>query len=379
MKIALVAQDFPPETGGIHSYSIALAREFSKEHDVTVVAPRHRHAPALDSGLPFCVRRYYTPHTSLFGLAAIRRLSAMIPESPNQIFFHAHYATALSSLCAKRRGQLKRYYLAAHARELLHQNVPYISAKLRSLILKEASIIFAVSRYTRDRVVDLGVLPDKVQVVPNGVDLSHFRPRPKAEARRLLRLGRGPILLSTGRLIRRKGFDTTICALSLIAPKYPDLRYLIVGHGPDKTRLQALARKMNVPSKVIFHGHVPKAELPQYYSAADVFTMPSREEKGGSVEGFGLVFLEAGACRTPVIGTTSGGIPDAIDHEINGLIVPPNNPHALARSIEKLLDNPAYRNALGQRGVQRTAGYSWTNTATGIVSHIIRDIEEEHN
>ncbi len=164
----------------------------------------------------------------------------------------------------------------------------------------------------------------------------------------------------------RKGIDTVIQAL----PALPHtVHYHVVGDGPDKKRLQEIVVSYNLSNRVNFLGRVSEEHLPQVYKRAHIFVLPSREEREGqSVEGFGIVYLEAAASGLPVIASTATGIADLIQQRRVGLLVPPNNPHALADVIRRLLKDHALRHELAHAGrvwVEREM--NWSRTATAVL------------
>jgi phosphatidylinositol alpha-1,6-mannosyltransferase len=185
--------------------------------------------------------------------------------------------------------------------------------------------------------------------VPNGTDPERFRPLDASSLRNALALTDTSVVLTVSRLVPRKGIDTVLRALPEVLDAVPSLTYLVVGTGPDRERLERLATNLGIRPHVHFTGHVPFDDLPRYYNAADVFAMPSREASP-DVEGFGLVFLEAGACGIPVIGARTGGIPDAIQDGETGLLVPPSSPEALANALTRLLSSPDLAHRLGEQG-----------------------------
>ncbi len=377
MRIALVSQDYPPETGGIQSYAFELASQFAKQHRVTVIAPSQRGSRAFDAGREYETRRYPIGNTSLFGLTTPLSVPYWTKRRRADVAFHAQYATALGSLVARRFGLLRHYYIAAHAREILRDNLGSVSRVARRRALMGASGVFAVSRYTAELVHRCGVPRDRIHVVHNGVDLSFFYPRDPEIARERLGLRGKRIVLTTGRLIRRKGIDTTIDAFRRIEARYPDLVYVVVGNGPYREALEDRAGELINAGRILFTGRVLREELPEYYSMADFFLMPSREEKRGCVEGFGLVFLEANACGTPVIGSSSGGIPDAVEHGTSGLLVPSGDVGALETAMTELLDDHDKRRRLGQWGLQRTKRFTWSASAARILRIIEDDVGKQ--
>jgi len=370
MRLLFVAQDFPPVTGGIQEYSFQLARELAQRCRITVLAPSHCGSRAFDRAQPFPVVRYPAGHTSLFGATTPTAVPALCVLSGTRAVLHGQWTTALGSLLARRLGLIDGYFVAAHGRELRTDRLPPAERSLRRIALGGAAAVFPVSRYTADLARGCGVPPERIHVVANGVDTELFTPRDKADARRRLGLGQRRVVLTAARLVPRKGVDTVIEAIRAIAPRYPDLAYVVVGDGPDRQRLEALAGPLVGSGRVLFRGRVPREELPDYHAAADVFAMPAREERDGCVEGFGLVFLEAGACGTAVIGARSGGIADAVEHEVNGLLVQPADAPALAAALRLLLDDDELRGRMARQGLVRARGMTWSRCAEAILSQL---------
>jgi phosphatidylinositol alpha-1,6-mannosyltransferase len=161
-----------------------------------------------------------------------------------------------------------------------------------------------------------------------------------------------------GRLVPRKGLDMTIKAMPKILKAIPNALYLIVGNGPDLERLNQLAKEHDVADHVRIVKNCGDADLPNYYHACDVFCMPSRyiKEKG-DVEGFGIVFLEANACKKAVLGGKSGGQPDAIEDGKTGLLCNPESPEDIADKLIHLLRDPDRMLAMGEYGYERVKNH----------------------
>lgn len=377
MRLLFVTQDFPPDVGGIQTYSWELTtRLASKTSSLEVVAPRRPNASAVDREVPFVVTRAagrpdLLPITGV--PAVIRRARKMQAE----VAFHAQWQTVVTSVLARWiTGWPRRIACAAHGRELLFNpasSVPGLSngyEALRKAAVSEVDAFFPVSHYTADLLHDLGVSRERLHVVPNGTDPDHFRPHNSTSVRDRLGLGDRPVLLTVGRLVRRKGVDTVLRALRQIASSLSDVQYVVVGTGPDRNRLEALATQLGVRERIHFVGRVSHEDLPLFYSTADLFVMPAREDPP-DVEGFGLVFLEANACGTPVVGARTGGIPDAIVEGETGLLIPPSAPEKLAQSVLDLFSNPDQLLALGKQGRKRVLRTSsWDHVAEDLFSHL---------
>ena len=155
-----------------------------------------------------------------------------------------------------------------------------------------------------------------------------------------------------------------IRALAVLRREQPNVRYVIVGDGEERTRLMALARDLGVQDAVLFLGYQPAGLLPDYYRLCDVFAMPNRELPDGDTEGLGLVFLEAGACCKPVIGGRAGGAVNAVAHGRTGYLVEPNGPDDVTARLKELLADPALRREMGAAGRRHAvANFSIVNQA----------------
>ena len=159
------------------------------------------------------------------------------------------------------------------------------------------------------------------------------------------------VLLTVARLVPRKGVDVTIRALALLAEDHPELAYLVVGEGPQRAELEALARECGVADRVAFTGRVP--DVAPFHHAADIFVMPNRQMDDGEREGYGIVFADAGLAGKPVVAGRSGGATDAVVDGGTGLLVDPTDPEAVAAAIRRLLADPALAARLGAAGRER--------------------------
>ena len=376
MRLLFVTQDFPPDVGGIQTYSWELVRRWMKEVSLRVIAPDRPEARGVDAELAASVARVpcEPEMLPLRGLpTVIREARAFRPD----VAFHAQWQTVGTSFLAQRlTGFPRRIVCAAHGRELLFnplRGIPVgesVYDGLRRLLLRIPNLFVPVSRYTGGLLQEQGVHPATIRIAPNGVDPDRFYPIERVAVRERLALDDSSLLLTVGRLVPRKGLDTTIRALPALLEDVPDAQYIIVGSGPDEDRLRGLVNEHNVHDVVRFAGQVPWSDLLLYYNAADVFVMPSREDPP-DVEGFGLVFLEANASGTPVVGADAGGVPDAIVDQQTGFLVPPSDPEALASALSSLLTNPERAHAMGDAGRKRAETVaSWDAVADALLQDL---------
>ncbi len=231
---------------------------------------------------------------------------------------------------------------------------------MRLRALKEVDALVAVSSFTKQTLVDIGVSPERIVVINNGVDINRFQPGTKnQDIIDRCGLANRRVLLTLARLDERKGQDMLIRALPMIRAAVPDVTYLVVGEGGYGPTLRRLVSELQLNDAVVFTGAVADAEVADYYQTCDLYAMPNRTIGNGDTEGFGLVFLEAGACGKPVIGGIAGGVPDAIMHQKTGLLVDGTSIDAIANSCIRLLQDDALRNELGANGLEHARKNEW--------------------
>jgi len=159
------------------------------------------------------------------------------------------------------------------------------------------------------------------------------------------------VVLTIARLVERKGIDVVIKAMPMVLEAIPNVVYLVIGLGPYKGKLERLARDLGLEGRVIFVGHVSDEELPLYYCACDVFVLVSRTlTDKGEMEGFGIVYLEAGACGKPVVAGRGGGVEEAVEDGVTGLLVDPLDVGEIAEAIVRILKDKELAKRLGENG-----------------------------
>jgi phosphatidylinositol alpha-1,6-mannosyltransferase len=236
-------------------------------------------------------------------------------------------------------------------------------------VFRRADRIIANSEWTRDELVRMGVDPARITLIYPGVDVDRYRPGLDCDD---LKAGIGlaggeKLILTVGRLSRRKGFDQVIRSLPLLAGRGIRARVALIGIGEDWDYLQAVAREAGVADRVHLLGHVPMEDLPRWYNACDVFAMPNRDIDGDT-EGFGLVYLEAAACGKPAIAGLAGGTGAAVVDGVTGLRVDGANTEAVADGIARILGDIEFAQRLGRAGLERARrDFSWEAIAARTV------------
>lgn len=235
--------------------------------------------------------------------------------------------------------------------------------KVMRFTYRHSDKIIANSRFTRNELEKIGINSERIMNISPGVNSERFKPMKSTQVQDLkesigLNL-KQKLILSVGRLSRRKGFDQVIKSIMPLRKKGLDVHYALIGIGEDKDYLQKLAEDEHVSPFVHLLGHVSMDDLPRWHNAADIFMMPNREING-DVEGFGMVFIEAAACGKPSIAGRSGGTGDAVINEKTGFLVNGNDGHEIVEFAYKILSDDVLANKLGQNGfLNATENYSW--------------------
>ena len=254
-------------------------------------------------------------------------------------------------------GRPRFHAVLAHGMELMPSRSPWrrrLWSTLQRRTLEGAQVVVANSRYTAEWV--LRTAPEAVvEVVPLAVDATRFTPVGREAERGCRGWGGKQVVLTVSRLSGYKAHDTVLRAIALLPLEARvDLRYAIAGRGPAEASLRALAEELGVASMVEWLGFVPESELASLYAASDLFVLLTRErEATREVEGFGLVFLEAQACGTAVLGARTGGIPDAVAEGEGGWLIEADDEAALAVHLRALVASPETVRAEGARGRAR--------------------------
>ncbi|PRY34024.1 glycosyltransferase family 4 protein [Umezawaea tangerina] len=367
-RTLLVTNDFPPRPGGIQSYLHSFASHLPSD-DLVVYAPSWTSPtgshPEFDAAQPFQVVRH--PGTLMLPTPDVLRRAAdiMRAERCEAVWFGAAAPLALLSPWLRKAGA-ERVLASTHGHEVGWSMLPGARQSLRA-IGSEVDVVTYVSKYTRSRFSAAFGRMAALEHLPSGVDTSVFAPDPAARAEMRARYGLGdrPVVVCVSRLVPRKGQDVLVRALPAIRRQVPGAALLIVGGGPYRRRLEALAASTGVAEHVVFTGSVPWAELPAHYNAGDVFAMPCRTRgKGLDVEGLGLVFLEASATGLPVVAGDSGGAPETVlDHE-TGMVVDGQDVEEVAETIGDLLADPENAAKMGEQGREWVSEqWSWDDLA----------------
>lgn len=228
------------------------------------------------------------------------------------------------------------------------------------LALKRAKKVVCISRFTERQILKRIKL-DNIAVINLGVDYKKFAEFTPPFLQK--RQGKEEIIIGTGMLKVRKGYHISIPAIGEVKKRYPNIKYYIVGDQSDRehfNKLKDLVKKYDLKENVVFLEKISDKELIELYYSADLFLLTPVNIRD-NFEGFGLVYLEAGACGKPVIGTHDCGAEDAIVNGVTGLLVPQNDIKKTTEAVLKLLDNPDLAQKMGANGEKFTKEMDWDN------------------
>lgn len=271
-----------------------------------------------------------------------------------------------------------RMVLYVHGEEVTQRMDAGSFGRRRAAHLQSADAVVAVSRFTEKALAEqMGVAPGKICLIENGVDTRRFSPGPDNTAlRERFGLHGRRLVVAVGRLVPRKGFDKTIEAWPQVRAAHPDAHLVIVGDGPQRAALQAMAQASGVADSICFTGSVDDATLLAAYRSASLFVMPNRTMPDGDTEGFGLVFLEANACGRAVVGGRAGGAVEAVRDGVSGLLVDGERSEEIGQAINRILGDDALRRELEAGALRHAQTNSWTNRV-GIFQDLCRSLQNK--
>jgi len=385
VDVLILAMKFHPASGGSTTYALNLARGLHAQgYRVLVLAPRYGRRRADDAALPFSViRMRMASDRFLFlrYLAAHRYLNYALRVWNPKVIWATSFAgcVALGTLCGNGVPMVGTIHGGGVHRRYPSRNfLNRMGDRFGLAFMRKAARIVTVSRESRmlirSKILDAEV-DAKTTLIYNGIqwNKSKFLNKQQAVAA-LPHLAGKKVMLTVSRLIAAKGHDLVLRALAILQTYFPDLVYVIVGEGPEKKRLRDLSISLGVNNRVHFAGYVGDEALEAYYGACDVFVMAGRVN-AHFVEGFGLVLIEAGIRRRPVVSTWVGGIPEAVKHNETGLLIAPEDVAQLTDALRELLTNQKLRIMLAENAEKFISG-SFT---TDVMSRNSRDLLEHLN
>lgn len=247
------------------------------------------------------------------------------------------------------------YLVIVHGMDLKMAQRSRRKRRWAGMILKNAETVVANSNYTRSIALEFGVKDENVQVIYPCASQSTQRESSGEDVEALRRkygLEGKKVILSVGRLVKRKGFDDVISALPQLKKFCRGAVYVIVGAGLEEEHLKQLAKEKGVEDQVVFTGSVKREMLPAHFMLGDVFVTVAKELPG-DVEGFGIVYLEAGRYGLPVVAGRTGGVPEAVLNGKTGILVNPGVEDELVGAICSIMSSREEAERMGKNGRER--------------------------
>ena len=380
------------DTGGMNVYVLQLAREYARRGNRVDVFTRY-HDPT-DPKIVEIEEGARVIHLEAGPLDASKNdLFSYIPRFLNGLYsfqreeetrydlIHSHYW--LSGMVG---ATLSREWSAPHVttfhtlaktkmRARPGEREPQLRQDIEGHVMSVADGIVVSTDEERQDVIRHYDAPRRnVHVIPAGVNLEMFQPVDRDAARAELGIREERVILYVGRIEPLKGIDILLRAIPMLeygqdpaSSTGKALRVMVVGGNPgndaELDRLKSLTAELGISDYVTFTGSVPQNTLPTYYSAADVFVLPSHSES------FGLAPLEAMACGTPVVVSRVGGMKTFVNSGENGYLVPWRCPESFAQRLDVLLANPELREAMGKAARQKALGMGWDSVADRMLDY----------
>jgi glycosyltransferase involved in cell wall biosynthesis len=372
LRIAVICRELGGR-GSVPTVALRQAQELGRYARVTLLSDSFpdnsdscllRHV-VIPANLSFLRRFSHVPRELAFAIAVKRGLFRLQEQGAELDFVHCHGHSLVAIAASSFRRRFKvPCGLVAHGDVFSSPPGTYdwrMTKFFQWAIPRgyaQADLIAALSPFMRERAIACGADPNKVEVIPNGIEIGEIGLELPASLRSAKNsstvMGGSLKLLFVGTLNQRKGVDVLVRAAKTLKDK--DIRFSLamVGTGPLRPELEELITAYDVSNEVKLHGSVPRGDLGNWYRWADVTCVPSTEEP------LGMVVLESLVAGTPIVGSAVGGIPFMVQEEVNGLLVPPRDPDALASALARISREPAFLGQLKQASAQSILPrFSW--------------------
>ena len=367
MNILIVTPYFYEPPGGKYGV-MRLSMEFSKRnHKVYVISTRVRNSKAYEEFNGVKVYRkkpvFYIPSLPYAMQYLVPTIIKFIKKYEIEVLHTQtiHYTSSLSVAIASKMLNFP-FILSVlgstltFCRSFIDLIFNLYESTISKCVVNRAKMIISISEHLIPRLYNLGVSPNKIRVIPHGINASEYKPKKRGHHFRNL-LGIKPtelVIGYVGRLVPLKGVSFLIDAFKIVSGKNSNAKLLIVGDGPQRKQLEYLSGNMKSEKKIIFTGFVPKERMPEIYNTLDIFVLPS------FTEGLSNTLLEAMASGKPIITTPVGGNTELIENGKNGYLVHTRSVKELAERILDLLNAPNERTQMGKAGRTKILNqYTW--------------------
>ena len=348
----IVTRAFPPELGGMQSLMWGLTKEMSKNFMIKVFADYQENHKEFDKKENFSIER-------VGGIKFLRKIrkAQLINEYLKENKVQGIIADHWKSL--ELINTDKKKYCLIHGKEINHPKGSSLNNRVVK-VLNSVEKVIANSEYTKNLAIDNGVKKGKIVVINPGVDpVNELNKKSLEKVESLLKV-KSPRLITVSRFDKRKNHEKVIMALRNLKQKYPDIVYICIGYGDEEDNLKKLVKELDLNLQVMFFKDISDDLKNALIAKSNIFVMPSIIHKK-SVEGFGIVYLEAAQYAIPSLGGKDGGASDAIDHNKTGLICDGNNLEDIYSSLDSMIENKKYIE-FGKNAKEYVSRFEWNKT-----------------
>ncbi|KKQ41169.1 MAG: Phosphatidylinositol alpha-1,6-mannosyltransferase [Candidatus Magasanikbacteria bacterium GW2011_GWA2_37_8] len=370
-KTLLITLEYPPIVGGIASYTYNLAKHLPAER-VVVYAPKVLGGSEFDQINPWKTYRY-KPYWSFLWPQWLRLFwqvrKIVKQEKIEQIYVNHVLPVGYVAYLIKKFWRVP-YTLFLHGTDINLATATSGKRKKFIRLCRSAFLVVANSQFMKDKLSSLVENLPNIQVVYPCPGDEFFNPPVPAEIEHLrsqLALNGKKVILTVARLAEGKGYPHLIRLLPQILNKVPNLVWLIIGDGSKKKVIMEMVQKNNLQNVVRWLGQMPYNELPKYYHLADLFVLLTHKDETAE-EGWGTVFLEAGATGLPVVAGRVGGVEEVVENLKNGLLVDIYQDMSVVSAVADLLREKEYALTMGETGRARaTDEFRWEKQVKKLV------------
>jgi phosphatidyl-myo-inositol dimannoside synthase len=363
----LVTLDFWPNKGGVANYYYNLVKNFPRDNVFILTSAKKE-----DSNL----RIYNQPllYTLIWPrwLYALKTTIKLIKKHNIEILWAGDLLPSGTVAYIVHRLFKIPYFVSLHGLDIINSQKHFRKKKLTKKILDKAKFITVNSQCTKNLLKDLVEDQGKIKIIYPGVS-ERFTEIDNAKLDKIknkYNLKNKKIILTTGRLVTRKNQQLIIDTLRELVKNNPDLIYLIIGNGPQKKDYELKIKAYRLEDNVKILSNIENDELPYFYKLSDIFVMVSKTS-ADDIEGFGIVYLEAGIFSKPVIASAEGGSKEAVLENKTGLLIKENSIEDLKNGIIKLLEDKKLANKLGNNAqIRIKENFLWKDISKKLIEHI---------
>ncbi len=345
----VVTKSFPPELGGMQSLMWGLTNELSKNYLIKVFTDYQENHKEFDEKVSFSIER-------VGGIKFLRKLrkAQLVDEVSKEKKIKGIIGDHWKSLELLK--SKKKKYCLIHGKEINHPKGSRLNNRILK-VLNNVDKIIANSNYTKNLAIEIGVNEKKILVINPGIFIKKELNKKSIEKVESLLKIKSPRLITISRFDKRKNHEKIIMAVRNLKQNYPDIVYICIGHGDEEENIKKLVVELDLSSQVMFFKDISDDLKNSLLAKSDIFVMPSIIHKS-SVEGFGIVYLEAAQYGVPSLGGKDGGASDAINHNKTGLICEGKNLDEIYSSLNLMIENKKYLE-LGKNAMEYVTKFQW--------------------